>query len=265
MKIRAKIGITVSSIAAVTTMIVLCLTSYGWFTHNSHLSTTGQSITADSKTKEELVFNFDLYKHDINDYQHPYSGYMIEKDEDGTYKAKMNSYDSIFDNLAQCGIVMRARINRLEDAAFTGNESFTVKFERNASLDGDGSIFSPYTSSVVQIESTLNKPTGLADDESDEDKVYGEVTQMFLNNNYETKTFANISNHTKKDVEFTFGPDSSRAGKTSFIIYFYITYNMPLVTLYQSEHYTEIDPLADTIEVDSDIDKFTIHVAGDKI
>lgn len=265
MKIKGKIGITLGSIAALTTMIILCVSSYGWFSFNTRVGTTGNSITADNNTKEELVFNFDLYKHDIDDYQHPFSGYMIDKDEDGTYKLKMNSYDSIFDNLAQCGIVMRARITRLKDAAFTGNESFTVTFVRDASQDGDGSIFSARTSSVVEIESTLNKPTGLADDESDDNKVYGEVSQMFLNNSYSIKTFADISTHTKQNVSFTFGPDASRAGKNSFVMYFYITYNMPLVTLYQNEHYTEIDPLADTIEVDSDIDKFMVHVGGDPI
>lgn len=263
MNIKGKIGITLGSIAALSTMIVLCLTSYGWFTNNARLNASGMSVDVDYNTKEELLFNFDLYKHDIDDYQHPTSGYMIEKEEDGTYKAKMNSYDSIFDNLAQCGIVMRARITRLKDAQFTGTESFTVTFARDASQDGDGNIFSARTSSVVEIEATENKPAGLADDETDDSKVYSEVSNMFLNNSYTVKTFADISTHTKTNVSFTFGPDASRAGKTSFVMYFYITYNMPLVTLYQNEHYTEINPLAETIQVESDIDKFMVHIGGD--
>lgn len=262
---KRKIISAIGGLVVCSTMIVFALSSYAWFSENKDVGASGIEIMVDTRYEEELIFNFDLFKHDITDYDDLESGYLVEKDiESGNYNLKMNSYDSIFDNLAQCGVVVKAYITRIGMKPFTGDETFDVEFARDREKDGNGTIFSSYSSSLIEIHSMSTKPNDLADDCENADEIYRKATRMFLNDNsHEVKQFADIATHKKEDIKFIIEPDASRKDKTMFVRYFYITYNMELVSLYQSEHYTEIDPVAETIEVSSDISQFRLLVEGD--
>lgn len=258
--LRRKIAGSIVSIGALVALIALSITSYGWFTNNKKLEAEGLSIQVINREESEFVFDFSMYKHNPDDYENPYSGEEIEK-IGGLYQFKMNSYDSIFDNLNTCGVVVKANVTQFDNKIFDGTESFSITFVRDESKDGsDPTKFSAFSSSLISIEATTTKPAGLSDSETDANKIYGDVTHMYLENAFESKTFAKLSTHTKENVKFEFGPDASRAGKTSFVIYLYITYDLNLVTQYQFEHYTEFDPLAETITVPSDIKEIRAEV-----